>query len=722
MIQSTYKILRTDAIELIKSITEIDYEYPLVLSSDNDRQIDGNTPISASYLDGSYKSYFKDDIWIISESLQLNFKSGLEKLLAEEIQEIQTISYLFLEIPFSRSSGLYKSLLSPKSVYIRTSTLKALKNTNTLQNRPLLSLFTDLDVADELAKELRIAEANNAPLFSLIFANLRAIISHITYLSRQYLDIEPIFSTSLDQTLEGAYTRARAQSEQHTVIPPIIYCQIYTDALDIIKSWDSAKFENDSHRLISAYTNLSDTGSNSYKLAGLSRKAYQGRLKAFLMHKEKLYARRGNYHYFKNKIKPLGKVDPTSLFYGSKNITGVTFEIRRIQAYLARLILLETGMREDELIHLLNEPIKVVTTTKGTVFQILGKETKITGGKRSGWVVSKNGKSAHDILRQLSDFSYKIHIVDPSHPKWLFPRLACGLVDKGSESIQSLWVAPDGRKVPCTIVDDKPISITSLFKYKDSNKIWIDRTGDYALTTADVNFLRKYSTANNCLNDNILPDQVFSVTEHQFRRSLAFYGSGSGLLAVADLKHQLKHITSITTYYYADGGKALLLSGLLLDEETYTELNDYIITNTEQTDTILRNELISILDDSAHTLFGPGLIAVKKFTENINLSCNPDKEFSDLAKDGSIKTKELPHGWCITTQPCDDFANKNFDQCFNCANGVLDRDKSIALISEAKIQAKRAKNDFNKRSFTLLAERIENAAKNMYPNLFEGEL
>ena len=53
-----------------------------------------------------------------------------------------------------------------------------------------------------------------------------------------------------------------------------------------------------------------------------------------------------------------------------------------------------------------------------------------------------------------------------------------------------------------------------------------------------------------------------------------------------------------------------------------------------------------------------------------------------MAREGAIKTKELPHGWCITTQPCDDFANQNLFQCFNCANGVLDRDKSIALINE----------------------------------------
>jgi hypothetical protein len=722
MSQTAYKILRPGAIEHIKSITEIDYEQTSTPSVDNNKQIDDDTPITASFIGDSYQSFYKDDIWKISESLQLNFKSGVEGLNSEDILELKTLSYLFLEIPFAGANGLYTSLLSPMSVQIRTATLKALKKTNTLKNRPLLSLFTDLAVADELSKELRLAEINKTPLSSIIFANLRGVISHVSYLSRQYIDIETVFSASLDRTLDGAYKRARAQSEQHTVIPPIIYCKIYSDAIDVIKAWDSTKFEKDSQRLISAYTNLSGTGSNSYKSAGISRKGYQGRLNAFLERKEKLYQRRGNYRYFKNKIKSVGQVDPNSIFFGSRNITGVTFEIRRIQAFLARLILLETGMRENELIHLLNEPIKIITTTKGTVFLILGKETKISGGKRSGWVVSKNGKAAHEILRQLSDFSYKLQIVDPTMPKWLFPRASCALVDIGANKIDGNWIAPDGGIVPCVIVDMKPISLTSLFQYKDLNNNWADRTGDYSLSIADVNFLHKYSTAKNCLNDNVLPDQVFSVTEHQFRRSLAFYGSGSGLLAIADLKHQLKHITSITTYYYANGGKALLLSGLILDEETYKELNDYIIANTEHTDTISRKELISILDDSAHTLFGPGLIAVKKFTESINYSSNPDKEWSDLAKEGSIKTKELPHGWCITTQPCDDFANKNFDQCFNCANGVLDQDKSIALISEAKNQAKKAKNDFNKRSFTLLAERIETAATDMYPGLFENKL
>jgi hypothetical protein len=721
MNQSACEILRPNAFEYIKTVLELPVEQDALNRS---QQIGDDTPITSSDLNGSYKSFFKDDVWIISETLQINFTTGVEGLSDEEILELKTLAYLFLEIPFPRAQGLYKTHFAPKTALIHASTLKALKKTETLKNKPILSLFTNIDVANELAKEIQFAEINKLPNFSLILANLQAIISHINYLSIEYININPVFSHDLSSVLKAVYARARAESEQHTVIPPIIYSKIYTDAIDIINSWDSEKFKKDAIHLISAYTDLSDTGSNSFKKAGLSRKAYQNRLDNFLDHEDNIYVRQGNRDFFKNKIKSKNKVEPTSFFYGMMNTTGITYEIKKIQAFLARLIQLESSMREDELILLLNEPAQVVKTDKGTVFLILGKETKITGGKRSGWVVSKNGKKAHDILRQVSDFSYKIQIIEPSQPKWLFPKFSCAIVDKSTSEGVNKRITPDGRITYFKVVDDKPTSITSLFKYKDDDDDkdrWFDRTGEYILSNADVNFLRMYSTSKNCLNPNVQVNEAFSITDHQFRRSLAFYGSASGLLAVADMKYQLKHITSITTYYYADGGKALLLSGLLLDDETYSELNSYIVKNTEPTDIILRKELISILDDSKHTLFGPGLVAVKKFTESINYSNNPDQEWSDLAREGSIKTKELPHGWCITTQPCDDFANKNFYQCFNCANGVLDKDKSIALIAEAKKQAKRAKNDFNKRSFTLLADRIEEAAIKMYPKLFDAK-
>lgn len=462
-------------------------------------------PIGASYINDSYSSVFSDSIWKVSETKQINFTTGLDSLNSADILEIKTLSYLFLEIPFARAQGLYKSLLSPKSAQIRASTLKALKKTNTLKDKSILSLFTDVNIANTLATEIKQAESNQTPGFSLIITNLQALTTHVRYLSLNYLNITPTHSEKLEKTLAGAYkrARARAKSEQHTIIPPIIYAQIYTDALDIINNWKFDKFEKDAKNLISAYTNLSNTGSNSNKQAGISRRAYQGRLTKFLNHKEKQYLRPGNYEYFKNKVKSVGQIEPESFFYGTKNIEDITHKIRRIQAFLARLILLETTMREEELRHILNEPIQIIQTSKGMVFQILGKETKISGGKRTGWIVSKNGNLAHKILRQLSDFSYQIHIKSSKSSKWLFPRIACALVDKGSKNIKGILTTPNGQSTFYTVVDDKPISLTSLFKYRQTNakdgktgkKIknrWVDRTGDYMLSSADVNFLRTY--------------------------------------------------------------------------------------------------------------------------------------------------------------------------------------------------------------------------------------
>jgi len=720
-------ILQSEAWSNIQSVINISVtdEHENIKSNDKTYQIAPNTPITASYLHDTYNSFFKDDIWIISEAHQLNFNSGIENLSASEIMEIKVISYLFLEIPVPRSQGLYKTRLAPKTVHIRVSTLKALKKTSTLKSQPLLSLFSDINVANNLAKEIQLAEKNNTSGFSLIITNLKGLITHISHLSLNYLNIKPAYSEQLNKVLDSTYAKARNSSKQHTIIPPVIYSQIYTDAVNIINEWDFDKFEDDKKLLLAAYNNLKPTGSNNKKNAGITRKAYQGRLNKFLTHEDKVYERAGNFDFFKNKIKFVGQVEISSFFYGVKNVTGITYEIRRIQAFLARLILQESGMRESELIHLLNEPEKIISTPKGTVFQILGKETKISKGKRTGWIVSKNGVSAHKILRQLSTFSYEMQIAPIFTPQWLFPELACAIVDKGSKGSINPWTTPDGRTTYVKAQKQKPISIESLFKAQefDDNKksTRIDRTGNYNLTDADVNFLHKYSSSTNKLNDNVLPNQDFTITEHQFRRSLAFYVSGSGLLSISDLKHQLKHKALITSFYYADGGKALQQSGLLLDDDTYSEMNQSAIKSLEQTDTISRKELINIVDESRTTLFGPGLIAVKQFTESIKHSENPDKEWSDLAKEGAIKTKELPHGWCITTQPCDDFANQNFQECFNCANGVLDQDKSITLINNIKNQAASAKNDFNKRSFTNLANRVEEAATSMYPTLFNKE-
>lgn len=716
----TQKLLFPTVAEYIKSLSGVDTS---LSTGDNKDVIDDDTPITASYFDGEYKSTFKDNIWFVSELYRLNFEASADHLSFSDIQEIKVLSFLFLEIPLPRGEGLYKRLLSPKTVVSRTATLKALKKTSALNGKTLFSLFSEKTVSSELAREIQYAENNNGENFSLIISNLQGILAHVSYLSKRHLNISFDVSENLNKVLKSAYDRARASSEQHTVIPPIIYSQIYIDGLNIIKEWDSNKFYKDANELLTAYTDLSDTGSNNKKPAGVSRKAFQGRLSAFLTHEEKTYQKPGNYHFFKNKIKKIGQVDSSSFFYGSRNITGVTYEIRRVQAFLARFIMQETGMRENELICLLDEDLKTFKTPKGIVYAIQGKETKISGGERVCWIVSKNGKAAHEILRQLSNFSYQIHIKPTDRPKWLFPRLSCAIVDKEPQKNGSMFSFPDGRSVYCTDVVSKPVSITSLFKYDDpENKdktTWLDRVGDYTLSSPDVNFLRTYATQHNNLNDNVQPEQVFAITEHQFRRSLAFYASGSGLLPITDLKFQLKHLAIVTTYYYADGGKALQLSGLLLDDETYKELNDNMIKESEHVDIILRKELLRTLDESSETVFGPGRNVLKHFSESIKHSNNPDKQWSDLAKDGAIKTKELPHGWCITTQPCDDFANQNFQQCFNCANGILERDKCITLIQEIRDRAKSAKYDFNKRSLTNLADKMENTARGMYPTIFK---
>ena len=158
MNQAAYDILRPFAFDYIQSVIGCVVEKDCSSLIENKKRIDDNTPITASYLNGSYKSVFKDDVWVISETNQINFTTGVEDLNLEEVLELKTLAYLFLEIPFPRAQGLYKTRLSPKTALIRASTLKALKKTKTLKSKPILSIFADIDVANQLAGEIQDAE------------------------------------------------------------------------------------------------------------------------------------------------------------------------------------------------------------------------------------------------------------------------------------------------------------------------------------------------------------------------------------------------------------------------------------------------------------------------------------------------------------------------------------------------------------------------------------
>ena len=157
MNQVAYEILRPNAFDYIQAVIGLVVEKDFTTSIENKKRVYDNTPITASYLNDSYKSVFKDDVWIISETNQINFTTLAEGLSFDEVLELKTLAYLFLEIPFPRTQGLYKTRLSPKTALIRASTLKALKKTNSLKSKPILSLFTDIDVANELAKEIQVA-------------------------------------------------------------------------------------------------------------------------------------------------------------------------------------------------------------------------------------------------------------------------------------------------------------------------------------------------------------------------------------------------------------------------------------------------------------------------------------------------------------------------------------------------------------------------------------
>ncbi|CAI8922600.1 hypothetical protein EMIT0P258_50012 [Pseudomonas sp. IT-P258] len=66
---------------------------------------------------------------------------------------------------------------------------------------------------------------------------------------------------------------------------------------------------------------------------------------------------------------------------------------------------------------------------------------------------------------------------------------------------------------------------------------------ELAATSPELDFAAKESFAVG---------QPWNLTSHQFRRSLAFYGSSSGFISLPSLKKQYKHMTLQMARYYAN--------------------------------------------------------------------------------------------------------------------------------------------------------------------------
>ena len=305
-----------------------------------------------------------------------------------------------------------------------------------------------------------------------------------------------------------------------------------------------------------------------------------------------------------------------------------------------------TGIRFDESLRLIvgchnsggTSIPPTITTTEKKSSKVLSKHSFVTI-KEIKKVVDLNEEISKTISKyRFSDTKYLPLMITPS---WIFS-------SKSTPSLKHISSQGRGQELPLNDIFITKTHVEEALKIVDPYRDW----------------------------DN---DKVFQVgkkwhfTYHQYRRSMAVYGLGSGLVSCADLGRQFKHFFNTITVHYGNGS--------------------FVASPMDDTDG--RNHIKSFLDEQRHELDALSLqrdllFNIKKlkskkspYADNKN-SLNPndivmDRDYTQtIAKNlrkGMLFHKSTALGFCSSIEACDGHLMLLNVNCIECSHSGIDKIK-----------------------------------------------
>lgn len=371
----------------------------------------------------------------------------------------------------------------------------------------------------------------------------------------------------------------------------------------------------------------------------------------------------------------------TSVFAGKfecshkRNLQRVLIQMQ----YVVRTVIhLYTGMRDQEvnrmsyhcLSDLIVRPVVVddqgIERDKPQSVNVLSTTTKFTGYKKeSAWFapgeVVKALEVAQAICRGLAKI-YKIEL-DARCPLFLNP------------SIVSL--TRNSAEVGVTHFSSKATHGTALHRLLIKNE--------------DLQELAQSDPSRDFYNEPAFAvGQPWPLTSHQFRRSLAFYGSSSGFLSLPTLRVQFKHMTIEMSRYYANGYDNLrTVFGYYDDKKKDFVLpsNHFAFEYQMAMPMSVANQLIADLLFNEEPLFGGTGSYMEKQKERVKTGeiqvedVRADTE--QRVKSGAISYRPTLLGGCTKAGRCDSFLLGDYTECLSCEGAIIKPYKLNAAIEDA---------------------------------------
>lgn len=355
------------------------------------------------------------------------------------------------------------------------------------------------------------------------------------------------------------------------------------------------------------------------------------------------------------------------------------------------LLMALTGMRIDELWRI--SPIyglQKFTSGKNTIYLVTTRQSKITltsQTKNDVYVTSKTGEKAFELLNAIHS-PYRKRFLHDSHRMF-------------ASIIQSNWHEAATKEAMGKALIDK-INTHSLLKQPLSNK--------------DCEYLR---VSDPTRNDFIIGER-FSYSNHQLRRSFAYYLIGYELLSFPQLKQQLGHLSMQMTRWYAMNASSF--------QKIYREVATE--RNKQQADTLAR--IYNRMANNKRIAGGLGLSLTDLVTKEGKLHFERTENKRKLSSEywqAEIKANRahihaIAPGMYCTRNECSMRISIDLSECVDCGWDLIE---DVVFAETARMDAMRNllflhdSGELNKSAASKYIMQIRSAEKIMSDIGFEYE-
>lgn len=561
---------------------------------------------------GNILSFYSDNKWDLTPyalndytTVTIDFYNKVKK--EQNVKQFKRLIFLLMSL--GNESAINKSY-SVASLQYCAAMLRKIIIIGEIKN---ITLFQFLETP-KLLKEFIIDRNNTSEIvqINILFKFLHIIDNSVTgVMFKLTKEIEKILSVKYQTILQKT-------KKQTVIIPTRIL------ANSIAQRWEQI-YEIEKH--INPICKLIENIIKSKYFASSNK------------FQSKEYKENANNIFWDDVIKEYGLI---KLFkkYNINNKQDFRSFITQLQGTCSQLIHAYTGMRKSEVLSIQENCIQI-QNNKYT--KIIGITTKLAGfRKEAEWVTAKEIRTVINLLKKLAKvLSIKMKLKNDQ--KYLFI---------STSNLTS-------RAIKNPVIVTRRFEKSALPLDEDSIRI---REEDI-LELEAVEYSRDFRS-----EEKFQIGKLWDFSTHQYRRSLAVYSIGSGLISISSLQKQFKHLFKEMSLYYQSGSSNL--KSILDVHQThfwnYRKNVEYEINSL--------SFIKKVLLDPNNTYGAEGTIIknyVKEYYDNDEIKIWKDRKLTEnKMRKGEFVWKETILGGCTQLEPCDDKVTRSLTECITCQSAI----------------------------------------------------